>query len=110
MQARRPTTPVFIVLGALAALLAIELYYTSFASAARNTRLAKEAGLVRALGLTDTALFTEARYTRHPALADLNTPFQDHPMGFDHFPSGTIVPVPDLPGNGWLIFEPEAKK
>ena len=50
---------------------------------------------MRALGLSDLALFTEARYTRHPALADLNTPFQDHPLGFDHFPSGTIMPARD---------------
>lgn len=110
MQARRPTTSVFIALGALAFLFALELYFVAFSVPARNTRLAKEAGLVRALGLTDTTLFTEARYTRHPSLADLNTPFQDHPMGFDHFPSGTIVPVPKLPGNGWLIFQPEGNQ
>ena len=32
------------------------------------------------------------------ALADLNTPFQDHPGAFDRFPTGSIVPLPDLPG------------
>jgi len=54
--------------------------------------LAFRAGLVSALGLTDLALFTEARYTRHPSLADLASPFQDHPMALEHFPSGSIVP------------------
>lgn len=55
--------------------------------------------LAARLGLTDITLFTEARYTRHPSMADLHTPFQDHPMAFEHFPSGTLVPPPaDLPG------------
>ena len=46
------------------------------------------------LGLTDLCLFTEARYTRNPALADLHTPFQDHPTALEHFPSGTLVAPP----------------
>ena len=50
--------------------------------------------IVRVLTLTDLCLFTEARYTRHPSLADLNTPFQDHPMSLEHFPSGAIMAVP----------------
>ena len=50
--------------------------------------------IVRVLGLTDLCLFTEARYTRHPSLADMGTPFQDHPMSLEHFPSVAIVPVP----------------
>ncbi len=52
---------------------------------------------VAELGLTDLCLFTEARYTRNPALADLHTPFQDHPTALEHFPSGTLVaPPPQL--------------
>jgi hypothetical protein len=54
----------------------------------------QRAWIVRVLGLTDLCLFTEARYTRHPSLADLGTPFQDHPVALEHFPSGAIVPVP----------------
>lgn len=50
--------------------------------------------LVRSLGLTDLCLFTEARYTRHPAMADRHAAFQDHPMGLDHFPSGSLVTPP----------------
>jgi hypothetical protein len=56
--------------------------------------LNQQAEIVRVLGLTDLCLFTEARYTRHPSLADLGTPFQDHPISLEHFPSGAIVPVP----------------
>lgn len=50
--------------------------------------------LVHVLRLTDLCLFTEARYTRHPSQADLHTPFQDHPMAQEHFPSGTLLGPP----------------
>lgn len=55
------------------------------------TRQAEERRLVRALGLTDLCICTEARYTRHPSMADPHAAFQDGPMTFDHFPSGTII-------------------
>lgn len=56
----------------------------------------RQAGLalVRSLGLTDLCLFTEARYTRHPAMADRHAAFQDQPMGLDHFPSGSLLAPP----------------
>ena len=57
-------------------------------------RLQEKSKLVQKLGLTDLCLFTDARYTRHPALADLNTPFQDYPRSFEHFPSGSLIPPP----------------
>ena len=50
--------------------------------------------LVEDLQLTDLSLFTEARYTRHPSMADLHTPFQDHPLSLEHFPSGTLLVPP----------------
>jgi hypothetical protein len=49
---------------------------------------------VQAWGLTDLCLFTEARYTRHPAMADTHAAFQDHPMALEHFPSGALVAPP----------------
>lgn len=53
--------------------------------------------LVSTLGLTDLCLFTEARYTRHPSVADLHTPFQDYPMSLEHFPTGSLMgPPPHL--------------
>ena len=36
--------------------------------------------LVRGLQLTDLAIWTEARYTRHPSQSDLFSPFQDFPV------------------------------
>lgn len=52
--------------------------------------------LVRVLELTDLALWTEARYTRHPTQADLFSPFQDLPSSLEHFPAGSIVPPAGL--------------
>ena len=53
------------------------------------------AGVVKNLGLTDLALFTEARYTRHLSQADLYSAFQDHPAALEHFPTGAIAGPPD---------------
>ena len=50
--------------------------------------------IARSLQLTDLCLFTEARYTRHPAMADLHAAFQDHPLALEHFPSGSLVTPP----------------
>lgn len=67
---------------------------------ARQSRISSEATftanaeLVGRLMLTDLCLFTEARYTRHPSMADLHSPFQDHPFSMDHFPSGSLVSPP----------------
>jgi len=79
--------------------LAAALFLLTFADAAwlrtrRAQGLAWEAELVARLRLTDLCLFTEARYTRHPSQADLHSAFQDHPIGFEHFPSGSILPPP----------------
>ncbi len=56
--------------------------------------------IVRQWQLSDLCLFTEARYTRHPAMADLHGAFQDHPVALEHFPTGSLVPPPRLrPGD-----------
>ncbi len=46
--------------------------------------------LVATLGLSDLAVTTEARYTRHPAVSDDLVPFMDHPGALEHFPSGSF--------------------
>ena len=59
--------------------------------------LQKRTQLVKDFKLTDLALFTEARYTRHLTQADLHTAFQDHPMAMEHFPSGSFyLPPPSI--------------
>ena len=54
-------------------------------------RWASRRVLVERLGLTDPALFTEARYIRHLSQSDWHAPFQDHPMAYEHFPSGSLI-------------------
>jgi hypothetical protein len=72
----------------LFALLFIHALYANRKSAPFvNERIA----LVERYGLTDLCLFTDARYTRNPAVADTASPFQDHPVSLEHFPSGSIV-------------------
>ena len=58
--------------------------------------------IVGTLTLTDLCLSTETRSTRHPSLADLHTPFQDHPLALDRFPSGSLMVLPPhlRPGKG----------
>ncbi len=56
--------------------------------------LESRAKLVQELGLSDLALFTEARYTRHLALADRHSAFQNNPASLDQFPSGSLYPPP----------------
>lgn len=107
-HARRPSTPVFAGLALLGAALAIEAGHALVSAPGGEVRMAASAEKVRAYGLTDLALFTEARYTRHPALADLHTAFQDNPMSFEHFPSGTFVPIPAGISSGQLGFGEEA--
>ncbi len=46
--------------------------------------------LVEVFGLSDLAVTTEARYTRHPAVSDPVVPFMDHPGNIEHFPSGSF--------------------
>ncbi|MCC6345870.1 MAG: hypothetical protein IT388_01635 [Nitrospirales bacterium] len=75
------------------------LLFLLFAHAAHRRmadipRIREEGNLVRRLELTDLCLFTEARYTRHITQADLATPFQDHPLSLEHFPSGSLLPPP----------------
>jgi len=54
---------------------------------------------LRSLHVTDLCLATEARYTRHPAMADRHAPFQEHPLSLEHFPSGALI-LPPLPTRG----------
>lgn len=58
--------------------------------------LKQRADMVHEYDLTDLALFTEARYTRHVTQADLHSAFQDHPMSFEHFPSGSLYLPPQV--------------
>ena len=73
-------------------------------AASERTELPARQALVRALGLTDLALWSEARYTRHPSQADLFTPFQGFPGAPEHFPAGSIVGPPAVRAATTLTF------
>ncbi len=84
----------FIFMGISLALAGLAFVHSQLGKAAALESIAFQSGMVRELELTDLCLFTEARYTRHPSQADRHTPFQDHPMSLEHFPTGSIVEVP----------------
>jgi hypothetical protein len=63
-------------------------------TAGRNPALEAKKRMVAYFTIGDLCLFTDARYTRHISQADLHTPFQDHPVALDYFPSGSLVPPP----------------
>ena len=83
-----------LVIAGLLALLEVARLHALHRGAARAEEVRAMASMARRLGLTDLALFTDARYARHPTQADRFAPFQDHPTALEHFPSGSLVPPP----------------
>ncbi|MCB1330657.1 MAG: hypothetical protein KDK28_15015 [Maritimibacter sp.] len=104
MSRVRPSTPVFAGLGLLALGLGAAGFHAALSAPGSTARQAESAALVKGARLTDLALFSEARYTRHPSMADLHTAFQDAPMSFEHFPAGVFAPLPARFGTGKLGF------
>jgi hypothetical protein len=90
----RPSTVVFAALGLLALAFGGVLLDAAWLSRQRAGDVIEMSALAGRLGLTDLALFTEARYTRHPSQADLHSAFQDHPLALEHFPSGSLITPP----------------
>lgn len=75
-------------------LLMLMVLHTRHSQDADLSQRQNRGTLARTLQLTDLCLFTEARYTRHPSMADRFAPFQDHPTALEHFPSGSLVTPP----------------
>lgn len=82
----------FLVVNIL--LLGLMFVHASYRQTAAAPSLQEKRDLVKKLELTDLCLFTDARYTRHLAMADLHSAFQDHPYSLEHFPSGTLMALP----------------
>jgi len=96
----RLSTAYLGVTGALAAFLAGLAMHAFQERKNADALLSRMTAMVNRLNLTDLCLFTEASYTRHLAMTDLNTPFQDSPLSFEHFPTGALVmPPPHLGRN-----------
>ena len=82
---------VLLLLVGLGVLAALD---TARRERAAEAGLTKNQVLARWFGVTDLCLFTDARYTRHPSLADRHSPFQDYPLALEHFPSGSLISPP----------------
>ena len=90
----------FLYLAVNACALLALLVHAYFEGRSNLPFLRERTSMVERLALTDLCLFTEARYTRNPALADLNTALQDHPLSMEHFPSGSIISPPSRVRHG----------
>jgi len=75
-------------------LLGLMFAHASLQQRADGFFIERLAAVVKDLELTDLALFTEARYTRHLSQADRFAAFQDHPAALEHFPTGSIAGPP----------------
>ena len=82
---RRSSVLIYITAISMTLLAAIP-FHASLRAEQMKVDTELRAEMVRELGLSDLCLFTEARYTRHPSAADMNTAFQDHPLSLEHFP------------------------
>jgi hypothetical protein len=80
----------------LAVVVALVAHARGVAADLAVTDIPARRAVVARLGLTDLAIWTEARYTRHPSQTDLFSPFQDFPSSLEHFPAGSVVGVPDM--------------
>lgn len=72
-------------------LLMCLLYGYVIPDSGRTMVLQGKKQLVTQLHLTDLAIWTEARYTRHPSQTDFFSAFQDFPGSPEHFPAGSII-------------------
>jgi len=94
-MALRKSTIFFAAIVMQLLLLSVLFSHARFHKAAGLRDVQSMTEMVRQLGLTDLCLFTEASYTRHPAMTDFTTPFQDNPGTLEHFPSGALLSPPD---------------
>ncbi len=93
----RKSTGYLLLTAILMGGLGIALAFPQLSAPREATRVGREKAFVKKMGLTDICLFTEARYTRHLTQTDRHAAFQDAPMAWEHFPSGSLtVPPPVL--------------
>jgi len=83
-----------ILLLVLVVLAAVAVLDAARRQPAAEARFTANQALAAWAALTDLCLFSDARYSRHPALADRHSPLQDAPFALEHFPSGSFVPPP----------------
>lgn len=91
---RQKSRSFLLFIAVLTALVGVMLLHASIRREMDKTLLNQKSEVVGHLGITDICIFTDARYTRHPSMADYATPFQDYPLSIDHFPSSSFMDVP----------------
>jgi hypothetical protein len=94
MRITRPSHFAFLALLGAASIFAATFADAFWLRTQRANAMVQKLDLVTRLQLTDLCLFTEARYTRHLSQADLHSAAQDHPLGLEHFPTGSLVAPP----------------
>jgi hypothetical protein len=90
----RKSAPFLAAVGALLLLCALAASHAAMGVRDGDRRLRETAAMAERLQLTDLCLFPEANYTRNLSVADRHAPFQDAPMAFEHFPSGSLTLPP----------------
>jgi hypothetical protein len=90
----RASTIYLLFAGVTTTLFIILMLHSRNVSGEAEAMMNASSGAVKELRLTDLCIFTEARYTRHPSMADLHSAFQDHPLSLEHFPSGSLMTPP----------------
>lgn len=99
---RRGSSLALGYLGVLLLACLAALAHTAWAQRQAALRPHLSVAMVQALHLTDLALFTETRYTRHLSQADSFSAFQDGPVALEHFPVGSLVmPNRTFPPSGF---------
>ena len=87
----RPSTILFSFLFSIVLLNALFCFVNNKQLGTLKQNLPAQQQLTNTYGLSDLALSTEARYTRHPSLSDPMAPYMDHPGSMEHFPSGSFI-------------------
>jgi hypothetical protein len=86
---------IFVLIMALEALVLGFLVTAGYFSAVDTQTVHRcNRRLVEVLELTDLAIWTGARYTRHVSQADAFSAFQDSMGALEHFPEGALAPLP----------------
>jgi hypothetical protein len=90
----RNSTLFFICTGFSLTLMGVMTLHAHHGQSSGQSERLIRTRMVKEYQLTDLCLFTEARYTRHPSMADRHAPAQDHPGALEHFPSGSLISPP----------------
>ena len=86
---------IFALIMAFEALVLASMLTAGYFSAARTQTVRQcNRHLVQVFELTDLAIWTGARYTRHLSQADTFSAFQDSMGALEHFPAGALAPLP----------------